>query len=111
MSTEKEHQSDFESVFDLLLQKTKESKLAWRETASESTFIAAVKGQRTFEISAKGRELGKAPILTVRDDRGKVVFRSSARSRAGWQLFEHARRAAAGADAKLEETLELLKDL
>jgi hypothetical protein len=105
MATDFNRDLDYDALVFALINKTLEGKLAWQETADASTFIAAVKGERTFEISEDDR----GAHLSVKDNRGKDLFYYS--SRDCRELFALARRVALRLDEKLDSTVELLNQL
>lgn len=120
MNLEKE--PDYETVLQALLEKTKQGKVAWQETAKEDTFVAAAKGEQTFEITyidpsrtAGGVVIGAgAPyaVLTVKDREGKLLFETPSDGLAtALELFRAARRVALRVDEKIESTLELIDQL
>ena len=77
MGTNLDKEPDYGAIFQALLQKTREGKLAWQETADAHTFVAAVRGERTFEISLvfdDFRDIVQAVHLVVRDSEGKLFF-------------------------------------
>jgi hypothetical protein len=136
MSIDFENEPDYEKIIDILVEKTKEGKLLWHETAEERTFLAAVKGQRTFQISqVGGEESGSTSTadwddaterfqLVIRDVDGRAfvekTFRvgppgsESADSEAADKarsLYELVRRVALDLDEKIDETVQLLSQL
>ena len=108
MTVDRNKAPDYQKLFQTLLNKTEAGKLRWEETASEDTFLAAVKGQQSFELRPVP---GSASIhLTVRDAAGKVLFEVN-EGGAGRELYKFARRLALRIDDKLENSLELLSQL
>lgn len=51
MAIDLEREPEYDALFETLLEKTRDGKLVWQETAHEKTFVAAVKGVQTFEIT------------------------------------------------------------
>ncbi|OHB68748.1 MAG: hypothetical protein A2V70_01795 [Planctomycetes bacterium RBG_13_63_9] len=107
MAVDLDKEPDYNVLLQALIDKTKAGKLRWEETADEDTFVAAVKGQRTFEVSGKD-----APqfVVAVRDEEGKVFFQTPASSMAR-ELFLLARRVALHVDEKIDSTMVLLENL
>lgn len=112
-----EQEPDYTRFLDTLFKKTKEGKLNWQETAREDTFIAAVKGQQTFEICkvtdwVPDQGEGDAVVVTVKDSKGKVLFRTPEEYLASaWALYELAQRVGQRVDERLQTTVQLLNTL
>jgi len=119
MSLDFEKEPNYEPLFQTLIDKTKAGKLAWQETAEENTYIAAVKGQQTYEISLRNLRPIYAsantpvPVLTVKDHEGRVFLQTTeeSSSETAKELFYLARRVAMNLDERIESSLELLNQL
>ena len=108
MHLDLDREPDYTGLLDALLAKTRAGKITWQETADEDTFLAAVHGRQTFEISRHG----DFAVLTVRDRDGKLLFRTSQTSLdAANELWRLARRIAMRVDEKIDSALELIKGL
>ena len=113
-----EKEPDYSPFLVALIEKTKEGKLHWQETAREDTFIAAVKGQQTFEVSKvadfdeETREGYSFVMVTVKDSNGKVLLRTPESSLPGaWSLYELAKRLGQRVDERLQTSVQLLNTL
>jgi hypothetical protein len=120
MSINLEKQPGYEQIINALVKKTKEGKLRWQETAQERTFLAAVKGQRTFEISQDWVDTTERIRLVIRDVDGRPfveqVFnitgpRLDAIANEVRNLYECAKRIALDVDEKVDDTVQLLSQL
>ena len=115
MSVDFDKGPQYDAVVEALLEKTREGKLTWQETADPDTFLAAVKGKQTFEI----RQDSEEPVLidlVVRDGGGNVSFNVSFDTRHSLDspaedLFALAKRLATRVDEKIDATRRLLSDL
>lgn len=112
----------YDELLYTLIEKTRQGKLEWQETAEEDRFLAAVKGVQTYDISAEfggdreseGRVVQDVQVrLTVRDREGRIFLdiRESGQDSAAYELFEVARRVAMRIDERIDQTVELLKSL
>jgi hypothetical protein len=113
MAVDFEREPDYEALFGALLAKTKEGKIQWQGTAEENKFIAAIKGQRTFEIAPAESHIEWHPsvaLLRVCDAQGRLLFTTPASAGCA-ELYRLARRVALRMDDQLQATVELLKDL
>lgn len=101
----------YDAVIGTLLEKTKEGKLTWKETADPDTFLAAVRGKQTFEIQrVEARDIELR--LTVRDTVGDVFFEAILDMEPPRrQLFDLAKRLATRVDEKIEASVQLLAEL
>lgn len=125
---------NFESLFQKLLSATKEGKLAWAKTATPGTFVAAVKGRQTFELSVRREPdaYGRHEMLTaaaklsvgtklpdplwvfvsVKDKDGEPMYESPGMSSSvALELHKLASYIAGNVGEKLQESLELLEQL
>ena len=110
MTANFEREPPYDAMFAALLQTTKEGKLDWHETADESAFLAAVKGQRTFEVRTEEGAMGVQ--LVVRDAEGKVYLTTPfLRSGDARALYQLARRLALRVDERVDDTVQLLNGL
>ena len=138
MAVNLEKNLDYDVLLETLLDKTKAGKLVWHETADEYTFIAALKGERTFEITSKTSltsqlsapgtrvtskalseptilsldEVGDnaAPIVRVRDGQGRLLFETPPSALTA-ELYDLARRIAMHVDEEINSTMEILEQL
>jgi hypothetical protein len=110
MAVNFEKEPSYDAMIRALLERTREGKLEWNETADEDAFLAAVKGQRTFEIRTEG---GRGPVqLVVRDAEGKVYLTTPPSvSNDAISLYRVARRLALRVDERVEDTVHLLDAL
>ena len=119
-----EKEINYEAVLQALIEKTEDGKIQWQETADEKTFLAAVKGELTFEITLntnvvrfdvekqKAFPAGSLTILTANNPEGKLFFQTPKKlSLHADELYELARRIATRVDEKIDSTLELLNQL
>jgi hypothetical protein len=115
MAMNLEKEPDYNTLLQTLLQKTREGKLVWQETADASTFLAAVRGERTFEINlvvSDASDYVQGVRLLVRDSEGKLLFDVSMPHRApASSLYDLAKRIATRVDEKIDSTMELLGSL
>ncbi len=119
MSVDLQKKPDYDKIIDALVEKTKQGKLRWQDTAEESTYLAAVKGQRTFEISCDSDASPPQIRLVIRDVDGKAFLDigSPYHSPTGLatsklkELYELAGRIALNLDEKADETVQLLDQL
>ena len=113
---------NYDALVDSLLEKSLAGKIQWAETAEEDTFVAAVKGQQTFQVSAKfggvhlrDNELEQDVVtkLKVRGFEGKTIIdcRETGQSSSLFELFSVAKRIALRIDERIDESLELLNSL
>jgi len=110
MTVNLEQDPQYDMMFSLLAQKTTEGKLEWQETADPNAFLAAVRGQRTFEVRTE--EGVKGVQLIVRDVDGKVYLTTPfSRSDDARALYFIARRLALRLDERVDKTVELLAGL
>lgn len=109
MSADLTKSPDYETLVASLLEKTLAGKIRWEETAVENSFLAAVKGRQTFQIS--GNENGADTELQVRDQDGKVRVKLTRTNQQMMDLYSAARRIALGVDEVIDESLELLNSL
>ncbi len=121
MAVDLETIPDFDVLIEMLLVKTRSGKLDWQPTAGEDTYVAAVKGQRTFEISKEERlqnvmmgagVASRHPMCTmkVRGPDGELLIETTP-SNLSDQLFEVARRLALRVDENIDSTVQLLETL
>ena len=110
MSTETEQKPRVDLLLNELVEKTRAGKLRWQDTAAENTFLAAVRGLYTYEVSSNDQ--GSVQVLRVRDDKGRVVVKVV---RGGDPLIDElhslARNVALGTDERIEEALDVLRGL
>ncbi|MCH7989980.1 MAG: hypothetical protein IID46_12630 [Planctomycetes bacterium] len=86
-------QPDYDALVESLLEKTLAGKIQWDETAEENTFLAAVKGRQTFEISRQENKYsGDQVTLVVRDAEGKEKIRTENGSKSMSKLYSTAQR-------------------
>jgi hypothetical protein len=113
MSADLRQELKFDPIIETLLEKTKEGKLRWQETAEEGTYLAAVKGQRTFAISLDWNATSGPIRLVVRDVEGKAFLdaRFSYANPIARELYDLAGRIALNLDEKVDETLQVLSQL
>lgn len=121
MATNLEISPDYEAVLQALLEKTKEGKIQWQETADTSIFVAAAKGEQTFEITwiseqtimeLFGESVPSCSVLSVKDRDGKLLFMTpNQSSKAATELYDLARRIATRVDERIESTLEFINQL
>jgi hypothetical protein len=119
MATDLDREPNYDLVVEALSEKTVQGKLQWQETAEEGKFIAAVKGERRFELFrdpsqeyvnlGPGRTFNETATLVVRDGAGKELF--VVRSDAVDNLYVLVRRIVYRVDEKIEATYELLSHL
>ena len=113
MSADLQREPDYDALLQTLLQKSREGKLVWQETADPASFIAAARGERTFEISRSGDSFD----LTVCDSQGRQILRMSAATHnvvyfdSVRDLYQLAKRIATHLDEKIDSTMELLGSL
>ena len=136
MAVNLEKGPDYEPLLQALIEKTKARKLAWHETADEDTFLSAVKGERTFELTlfapptttpppdvivppsgaTRGRfyvaepVLPPVPIVRVRNGEGKLLFEIPS-SPETEELYDLARRITRNVDENIDATRQLLEQL
>lgn len=101
---------DYDAVFQALIEKTRQGRLHWEETADVDEFVCAVKGQQTFSI--RWDNDSSHPVLAVSDAEGKLLFTTYDYhgSRAG-ELFRLVRRLATHLDERIDASVELLNQL
>jgi hypothetical protein len=119
MATDLDREPNYDPVVETLAEKTAQGKLQWQETAEEGKFIAAVKGERLFEILrdpkqayvnlGPGRMHKDVATLVVRDGTGKELF--AVRSDVVDDLYFLVRRIVYRVDEKIEATYDLLSHL
>ena len=136
MAVDLEKGPDYQPLLEALIEKTKARKLMWHETADEDAFLAAVKGERTFELtlfapptttpppdlgispSSKARGtfyihepvLPPVPIVRVRNGEGKLLFEIPS-SPETEELYDLARRITRNVDENIDATRQLLEQL
>jgi hypothetical protein len=140
MNSKLDTEPQYQELIEALIEKTREGKINWEETAQPNTYIAAVKGERTFEIAGKLGQFatvhtggiagdgyrGKVPLeggmvektiyrLTVKDKDGKEVLSTPDYSinsiDSARKLYELAKRLAERVDERIDTTLELIRTL
>jgi hypothetical protein len=119
MSIDLQKEPDYEKIIDALIDKTKEGKLQWQETADERTFLAAVRGERTFQISQDWEDALERFQLVIRDADGRAFVDKlfyiarpvSAAANKARNLYELVRRISLNLDEKVDETVQLLNGL
>jgi hypothetical protein len=118
MSIDFEKEPDYEKIIDALIEKTKQGKLRWHETADEHTFLAAVKGQRTFAISQVGAEEESGSTSITPWDDATERFQLVIRDVDGQAFVEKTFRVAppgsigsSGSESTYSETADKAKDL
>ena len=106
MELKGQNEPEYDAIFEALLTKTREGKLEWHETADENTFLAAMRGVRTFQVSA---DYGAGRIqLVVKDEVGNVYLSTPfLQAEQARELYELARRLALHVDERVENTVEL----
>lgn len=105
---------DYEPFVQALLEKTREGKLRWEETADEDAFLVSIRGEQTVEIRSAPSILvnDNRYEVVVRDREGKVLFDFSALQRStAASLYQQAKRIASRIDEKLDSSLQLVKSL
>lgn len=130
VATDFQRSANYGPVIYALLQKSRDGKIDWRETAEDEAFLASVKGEMTFEISRRG----DICELIAKDQRGRTLFRISETydvPRSQWdrhddqladetgeepvsrlgELHTIARRVALRVDERLNSSLRLIESL
>ena len=121
MSIDLRNDPNVEVLVEKLIEKTREGKLGWEQTAADDVFIAAVKGVQSFQIRREAVEPFSGPFrftLVVKDrDGNAAIEHSEAPIKTAYgagpleQLFLIAKRVACRVDEKIEESLQLLDRL
>lgn len=109
MSIDLDKQPDYDALFDALVEKTKAGKLDWQETAEEGTFVAAVRGEKTFRVTQIAD--GAMIVLEVVNTDGKVLVNAFSPSPAAKELYSLARRIALRLDENIDAAMQLLDSL
>lgn len=110
MPADLEKDPEYMAVIEMLLDATKAGKLDWQETADDNAFIAAVKGEQTFEI--RQIELSESVYLRVQDHEGNNLYTTPfSVTFEAIQLYKIARRLAKKLDEKIDSTFQLLSQL
>jgi hypothetical protein len=110
MSIDLGREPNYDLLLQALIEKTRAGKLRWQETAEENTYLAAVKGERTFQVHSNDQ--GSVQVLTVRDGDGSVAIKYVTGNNPTFsELHQLARRVALRVDEKIDSTLELLNSL
>lgn len=107
------------SLISALLDKTKAGKLRWNATPDPQRFLAAVKGEQTFEIRSSTAPDGIHPepfqlqvIVRGFDGQKTLEFRISTHTKSpAYELFSKAQADASRIDDRINEALELLNSL
>ena len=92
-----------------MVEKTKAGKLDWQPTAEEGTFLAAVRGEKTFQISEEGKF--SRVLLVVGDKDGRPIIRANSRSSLARELYLTSGRIALRIDENVDATIRLLEEL
>lgn len=116
MAVDLKAEPNYEPVIQALREATAVGKLKWQETAEPGTFIASAKGQRAFEFyrSRFSPAIGstQSPRLVVKNETGSPLFEIGAdRYPPLNELYDLAARQARGVDDRINETVQLLREL
>ena len=122
-----EHEPEYDALCERLIDKTRQRKILWQETADPDAFIAAVKGVQSFEIrracvAQPGPSDNVADFcsdvpelhvyaIIVKDKDGKQILSHTSPGRLAGTLFDLARRVGARVDERIESSLQLLDTL
>jgi hypothetical protein len=113
---------DYVPLIAKLLAKTKESRIEWKATVDQQTFLCVLDGRYSFEIQ-KTRSASGTPIrrLAMKDSEAEDVFHKTAYTPANTtsdendalfelldELYERARMTALKIDAKLRDANSIL---
>ena len=109
MSTNHGSKPDYDALLEVLVEKTKAGKLDWQQTASEGTFIAAVKGQKTFRVTEIAN--GESIVLEMVDTDGQLQLDNIFESPAAKELHSLARHIALRFDENIDAAVQLLDSL
>ena len=105
------YKTHIEKLIAKLIEKTHEGKIQWQETAREGTFLAAVPGEQTFEIS---RTDSRVRLVCRYGGEGNVSFQFETQSdEAALELHDLARGIALRLEERerIDRSLELLNRL
>ena len=133
MAVDLQRDPNYEVLIEALLEKTRAGRLVWHETADENTFLAALKGERTFEVTGRSEEFRRETresgltdtvdmvsvhipigntdtVVRVRDEQGRVLFEIPP-SPATAELYTLVRRIVTRVDENIDSTMEILEQL
>ncbi len=116
MSVDFKYDPQYDTVLERLKERTLEGRIVWQETAEEDVFLAAVKGEQTFQIrkTCVIESLAEVEVVRVlvKDSEGETLFTTpGARGGVAFELFNLAKRIATGIDEKIDRTVQLLSNL
>ena len=102
---------DHNRLVTVVLEKTRDGKLNWEETADQTAFIASVGGNTTLKIE-RGRDWnGFNDTLSLIDEKGIVLWEVDDPQPMIEELYKLARRIALKVDEKVEAIMESLQKL
>ena len=113
MATDFERPPNYDALIVALIEKTKDGKLDWQETANPDLFIAAVKGKQTFEVDSISN--GSYVVLRAKDEEGKQLFQTPSEPVALGgdliKLYSVAQRVAMHLDERVGSSIDLVRTL
>ena len=102
---------DHNRLVTVVLEKTRDGKLNWEETAHEKAFIASVGGNTTLKIEQGQNWNDYTDTLSLLDEKGNVLWEVDDPQPMIGKLYKLARRIALKVDEKVAAILETLQKL
>lgn len=114
-----DQQDHYHNLIAALLAKTKAGKLKWNATPDPQRYLAAVRGEQTFEIRASSSPDGIHPepfqlqvVVRGFDGEKTLEFQISTHTKSpAFELFSAAKSDASRIEDRINESLELLNSL
>jgi hypothetical protein len=115
LSTVDETSYQLDQLVETLLEKTKTGKLDWRPTAVENTYVAAVRGIKTYTLQTEEADDSQRRVrIVVKDTWGNVELDFTRKIIDGspvMALLEAAAQVASRMEERIHRSLELLNSL
>lgn len=111
---------NYDVLANVLIDKTRNGKIRWRETALEDTYVAAVRGLQTYRIALNpdGDLAGRTDQpdlvhLVVKDEFGSefLDYQECGRDTLLYELFEEAQQTASPIQERIGKSVDLLNTL
>ena len=113
--TQYEQDPDYDRLVEMLIQKTKDGKIDWQETAVTERYVASIQGVRSLVVerieNGDEDEYSQTLKLSGTDSNGRTLFSHFLDTPSTQTLFELARRVATKEDDRLREVVDLLTTL